>query len=122
MVDYRSRRRSSRTADVVFLSKIARLAFFGVIGLVFLTVILFVWYSRDLPTPGKLSASNLSQSTRIMDRNGIVLYDVYEEQNRTYVELKDISKDLQHATISIEDKDFLYQRWIFSYGVRTGVP
>lgn len=105
-MDYRSRRRGNRQINVILLSRLARLAFFGVVGMVILAFILFAWYSRDLPTPGKLSASNLSSSTRILDRNGIVLYDIYETQNRTYVPINDISKDLQHATISIEDKDF----------------
>lgn len=41
-----------------------------------------------------------------MDRNGVVLYDVYREQNRTYVLLNLIPKDLQYATIAIEDKYF----------------
>src|SRR5688500_18663309 len=96
----RRRRRSvSMSLDIVVISKLARLAFFAVIAGVFVTIILFVWYSRDLPTPGKLTATNLSQSTRIMDRNGIVLYDVYETQNRTYVELKEVSKIAQQATI-----------------------
>ncbi len=67
---------------------------------------MFVWYSRDLPTPAKLSASNFSQSTKIFDRNGILLYDIYKDQNRTYITLDQIPKTLQEATISIEDKDF----------------
>lgn len=65
-----------------------------------------MWYSRDLPTPGKLSASNLSQATKIFDRNGIVLYDIFQKQNRTYVTLTQIPKYLREATIAIEDKDF----------------
>ena len=67
---------------------------------------MFFWFSRDLPTPGKLSASNFSQSTKIFDRNGILLYDIYKDQNRTYVTLDKIPKILQEATIAIEDKDF----------------
>lgn len=35
-----------------------------------------------------------------------MLYDIYGDQNRTYVDLKDIPKTLQQATIAIEDKDF----------------
>jgi 1A family penicillin-binding protein len=67
---------------------------------------MFFVFSRDLPTPGKLSASNFSQSTRIFDRNGILLYDIYKDENRTYVALDQIPKTLQEATIAIEDKDF----------------
>jgi 1A family penicillin-binding protein len=94
------------TSNIYTYSRIAKLAFFGLIGLFVVGLIMFFWYSRDLPTPGKLSASNFSQSTRIFDRDGILLYDVYENENRTYVELDKISKTFQQATIAIEDKDF----------------
>lgn len=108
MFGLRSRRRSSvyRSGNLLLFGNLVRLAFFGTIGLVLLLIIIFFWYGRDLPTPGKLSASNLSESTKIFDRDGILLYDIFEDQNRTYVTLKDIPKSLQHATISIEDKDF----------------
>lgn len=102
----RSRRRLRFTSNIYTYSKIAKLAFFGLIGLFVIGLIMFFWYSRDLPTPEKLSASNFSQSTRIFDRNGLLLYDVYENENRTYVELSKISKTLQQATIAIEDKNF----------------
>lgn len=67
---------------------------------------LFLWYGRQLPTPGKLINPPLGQSTRIYDRKGILLYSVYRNQNRTYVNLKDIPMNLRNATISIEDKNF----------------
>ncbi|HZQ29717.1 MAG TPA: PBP1A family penicillin-binding protein [Patescibacteria group bacterium] len=102
-MDYQRRRYSS---NFFLISNLTRLAFFGLIAAVVLTIFLFILYSRDLPTPAKLSSSNLSQSTRILDRNGIVLYDIYGDKNRTYIQLKDIPKTLQQATISIEDKDF----------------
>jgi len=82
------------------------MVFFGLIGCFVLGLIMFFWFSRDLPTPGKLSANNFSQSTKIFDRNGILLYDIYKDQNRTYVTLDQIAKTVQQATISIEDKDF----------------
>ncbi len=105
MQDY-SRLRRYRRSRLFFFSNLTRLTFFALVGFIFITSILFIVYSRDLPTPGKLSSGNLSQSTRILDRNGIVLYDIYGDQNRTYVELKDIPKTLQQATIAIEDKNF----------------
>lgn len=105
MVNYRSRR--LRYGGKIFLvSRLTRFAFFGLIGFIIFIFILFIWYSRDLPTPGKLSASNLSQATKIFDRNGIVLYDIFQKQNRTYVTLTQIPKYLREATIAIEDKDF----------------
>lgn len=104
-MDYRSRRRR-RSLNVVTVSRLTRFIFFGLIGFIFFIFALFLWYSKDLPTPGKLSNSSLTQSTRIYDRNGILLYSIYGNQNRIYVTLDNIPKDLRNATIAIEDKDF----------------
>src|SRR5438132_917789 len=115
MLDY-SRSRRSRggsklpkfafTFNVFTVDNLARKVFFGLAGWIIIIFAFFLWFSRDLPTPGKLNEANLAKSTRIYDRNGTVLYDIYNTVNRTYVGLPEISKDLQHATISIEDQDF----------------
>lgn len=76
-----------------------------VIGLVFIFGI-FLFYAKDLPQPGRLTDRQLTLSTRIFDRNNDLLFDIYGSQNRTYVPLSDVSKDLQNATIAIEDKEF----------------
>lgn len=102
----RSRRRLRYSSNIFLYSKIAKYAFFGLIGFFIFGFIAFFLFSRDLPTPGKLSASNFPQSTKIFDRNGILLYDIYKDENRTYVTLDQIPKILQEATIAIEDKDF----------------
>ncbi|MEK7517055.1 MAG: biosynthetic peptidoglycan transglycosylase [Patescibacteria group bacterium] len=104
---------SRYSSRIFLLSKIAKFALFGIVGLFILFLILFFWYSRDLPTPGRLNQSNFPQSTKIYDRNGILLYDIYREENRTYITLDKISKYAQQATIAIEDKDF-YQNQGFS--------
>ncbi|MGH7245458.1 MAG: transglycosylase domain-containing protein, partial [Candidatus Levyibacteriota bacterium] len=104
---FSSRSSYSGNSKIVLWSKFATYAFYGLIAVVILTVFLFIWYGKDLPTPGKLvNNTNLSQSTRIYDRKGVLLYSVYKDQNRVYVKLTDIPKDLQHATIAIEDKNF----------------
>lgn len=107
MSEFRSRRRLRNSlTKMVWLSRLSTLIFFGLIGVILLTVILFVWYSKDLPAPGKLIQAQQAQSTRLFDRNGNLLYSVYQDQNRVYVSLADIPKILQNATISIEDKSF----------------
>lgn len=70
------------------------------------TPVLFLWYSRDLPTPGTLVISKYNDATRIYDKKGELLYSVYQDENRTYVKLDKIPKYLQQGTIAIEDKDF----------------
>lgn len=109
----RSSRRQRYSSKIVLYSKIAKLAFLGLIGFIIFSLIAFFWFSHDLPTPGKLSASNFPQSTKIFDRNGILLYDIFRDENRTYITLDQIPKKLQEATIAIEDKDF-YQNQGFS--------
>jgi len=118
MVDYgvRSRRTRSRANkaprapkynnNLFLFSKLSKFALFGLIGLIILTFGVFFWFSRDLPEPGKLVEAQAENSTRIYDRNDVPLYSVYEDVNRTYVKLDKIPKNLQNATIAVEDKNF----------------
>ncbi|HWY80046.1 MAG TPA: transglycosylase domain-containing protein [Candidatus Sulfotelmatobacter sp.] len=105
----RSRRRRSFSFDTrkfLTVSTLLKYLFFAFIIGIILLVVLFLWYSRDLPTPGKLVASRYKDATRIYDRNHVLLYSVYQNENRTYVGLSVIPKQLQEATISTEDKNF----------------
>lgn len=117
MVDYgfrsrrvRSRIRSRRSTripnKIILYSRLSRYALIVLIGGIVLMFGIFIWFSRDLPEPGKLIEAQAANSTRIYDRADIPLYSVYEDVNRTYVTLDKIPKDLGEATIAIEDKDF----------------
>lgn len=67
----------------------------------------FYWiFLKDLPSPTELSSHEIPLTTKVYDRNGILLYDIFADQNRTYVTLTDIPDYVQQATIAIEDKDF----------------
>ena len=48
----------------------------------------------------------VASATKIYDRNGELLYDIFEDQNRTPVKLESIPDVVKKATIAIEDKDF----------------
>lgn len=61
---------------------------------------------KDLPSPAKLAQYNIPISTKIYDSGGNLLFDIFADQNRTPVPLSEIPKNIQQATISIEDKDF----------------
>ncbi|MFA4937068.1 MAG: PBP1A family penicillin-binding protein [Patescibacteria group bacterium] len=68
---------------------------------------LFIWASRDLPTPEGIAHRIIPQSTKIYDRTGqIVLYDIHGEERRTSVELNDIPDYLKQATLTAEDRNF----------------
>lgn len=45
-------------------------------------------------------------TTRIYDRNGQLIYEVYEDENRVWVSLEEISPHLQNATVAMEDDRF----------------
>lgn len=63
-------------------------------------------FLKDLPNPLLLTSQNFIATTRILDRNGKLLYEIYGEQNRQPVKLKNLPKSLIAATLAIEDKEF----------------
>jgi len=72
------------------------------VGLVMIFMVIFSsWYiTRDLPSPKQLESRQIPQTTKILDRNGQLLYDIYLDQNRTVVPLSEIPDNLKHATIA----------------------
>ena len=67
----------------------------------------FVYYARDLPRPEKLTEVTLAQPTKIYDRTGnVLLYEVYGEERRRVLPLKDIPVSFQQAVIATEDAEF----------------
>ncbi len=65
-------------------------------------------FLTSLPNPQLLTQRDLEVSTKIMDRNGQLLYEIYVDQNRTPVKLEDIPLVVKQATIAIEDRDFYH--------------
>jgi penicillin-binding protein 1A len=64
-----------------------------------------VYIIRELPDLKKVESLNLSQTTTITDRNGEILYRVFDE-NREYIPIGKISVTMQNAIIAAEDKTF----------------
>ena len=71
-----------------------------------LTPLSFYAFLTSLPNPKLLTERAFPQTTKIFDRNGTLLYQIYANENRTLVPLNSLPKNLINATISIEDKDF----------------
>jgi membrane peptidoglycan carboxypeptidase len=76
----------------------------GLIGTVG-TIGIVDYFAGDLPSIDAIKAANLTQTTRILDRNGNLIEALYH-QNRTVVPLSKISTKLQQATIATEDRTF----------------
>ncbi len=78
-----------------------------VIGILALFIFSFYFFIlRDLPLPTKLSSTSTPQSTLIYDRNGKLLYNIYDKKNQSFIPISSIPKYMQEATIAIEDKSF----------------
>ena len=99
------RRRRSRLSGH-FLRRVLMLLTAGVLVILAGTGTLLYSYAGELPSLEHLSAQSLPQTTRIYARDGVTLLDERYQQRRTVVSLAEISWELRHATISIEDKDF----------------
>lgn len=78
-----------------------------------LSFISFAWFSKDLPSLGKIQRKS-GFSTIFYDREGEIIYELYKDQNRIPIILSDVPNSLKQATIAIEDKDF-YKHQGFSY-------
>jgi len=78
------------------------------IGVPLIVCILLFWFFilRDLPAPSKLGRYDIPLSTKIYDRNGELLYEVFSDENRTLITLDQIPENLKNATVAIEDKEF----------------
>lgn len=105
----RKKLRRFQTADrlsrLKILTILASIGFGGMIFALFGTVFVFAWFAKDLPRPDRVQRVE-GLSTIIYDRNGISLYDIYENENRIPIKKEDIPEALKQATIAIEDKDF----------------
>jgi len=80
------------------------LFFVGLIG----ATTVYAYYALTLPPAEELGARSLFMSTKIYDRNGVLLYEVFDASagRRTVVPLEDIPEHLVHATVATEDKTF----------------
>lgn len=101
--------RVPRRSEGLFGFRLARffsfLFFVGSIAGVIVFSVLFVWVSRDLPNPQNVAKQD-GGSTKLFDRNGNLLYDVYRDQRSVPITAEDLPAYLKQATVSTEDKDF----------------
>jgi len=90
----------------------------GLIAVGFIcALIVFAWFARDLPAPGKLSQNTGAASTVFYDRDGKVIYEMYKEKNRIPVAYADISDWLKKGTVAIEDKTFFTHKGVSELGI-----
>lgn len=85
--------------------KIALAGIFAVFLLYLYTSFIFT-AAYELPSPTRLVSTDKALTTEFFDRNGKLLYRLYEGRNRTMVPLSELPPYLIQATIAVEDKNF----------------
>lgn len=82
------------------------LAFTFIIFVIYFYTKLAFTLGAQLPSPEKLITPIQPLTTQIYDRNGNLLYRLYEGRNRTLVKLGEVPPYLIQATLSAEDQNF----------------
>jgi penicillin-binding protein 1C len=74
------------------------------------------WF-RTLPSVHDLARVHPAQSSNIYDRHGTLLFQIYQNENRSLVALADIPRPLIEATLAAEDKNFYHHVGIDPVGI-----
>ncbi len=102
-VEYKPRKTTLRILVRRFL-----IFFSGVLFAVIFLLIpshVLVWL-HDLPNPDLLVTRQIPTPTRILDRNGRLLYEIFIEKRYEPVKIKQIPQHMIDATIAVEDAQF----------------
>jgi penicillin-binding protein 1C len=102
-----------KKSTLILLTYLASFVLATMVIFFFGIIIVFAYFSRELPSPNQLLERSFELSTRFYDRNGELIYEVYGDKNRTLVTMKEIPLDVIHATLAAEDSEF-YQHQGYS--------
>jgi penicillin-binding protein 1C len=80
---------------------------------------LYVYFAQELPPSAQLDVQQLSQSVKILDRTGAVLYELTDPEGgrRTLVQPRQIPEVMKQAVIATEDPSFYANSGIDTRGV-----
>ena len=73
--------------------------------------------SRKLPKVEEIDVYIPNETTKIFSSDGVVLAKLHKEENRTPIDIDDISKSLKKAVIAMEDTDFYEHHGINIKGI-----
>jgi 1A family penicillin-binding protein len=99
----------------------SRLFLAGFIAFLFVFSFIMAAFSIGLPNPARLVIYAAKDSTKVYDRNGEVLYDIFNDKRRTTIAFDNMPEDVKQATIAIEDKDFYHHNGFDIKGFLRGV-
>ncbi len=90
---------------------LAATAFFGILASWVVLLLVFAYFAKDLPSPDSVVRTS-GFSSKIFDRNGKLLYDVFNGERQTPVKITEVPKTLTEATVAVEDKNFYTNRGV----------
>ncbi len=79
----------------------------------------FTYFSRDLPEPGRINERYDFQTSKIFDRNGVLLYEFFDSDRgkRVAVPLAQAPQHLVDAFVAAEDARFFENSGIDLQGI-----
>ncbi len=107
----------SETKKLKILSKLSSAVLLFVLLGILAVVGIIIFFYTQVPSPENLQNRSIAQSTKIYDRNDELLYDIFQNQNRTPIKIGEIPDNVKKATISIEDKDFYKHKGFSLIGI-----
>lgn len=84
---------------------------FFILAGIFLSILLYSKYIKDLPDVTKLENLEIAESSTIYDRNWEELYKIFKEK-RTYIEYEEINPNMVNALVAWEDKRYWTNPWV----------
>ncbi|MBI3443690.1 hypothetical protein HY008_03385, partial [Candidatus Woesebacteria bacterium] len=87
--EYARRKKGVTGKRARVLAKLAKLSFIAVLILFLGSFIVFPLFAVGLPSPYKIVRRE-GFSTKILDRSGKILYDIFADQRRTPVKFEDV--------------------------------
>jgi penicillin-binding protein 1A len=108
--------KKSRSRRGVWTARILVVLFFLLSVATVAIVSTFSYYARDLPTVESLKRYDPKQTTRIVDRKGALLAEIFEER-RSVVPMSKIPRVLVLSVLAAEDADFYRHKGLDYMGI-----
>jgi len=88
-----------------------------ILGFFLFILLLFAWYAKDLPTPGKIKNLQTAGAIQLFDRNGRPIYTASGGIKRFDLNFSDIPDVVKQTTLTAEDRNFYHEFAINIKGV-----
>ena len=118
---FKARKEQSRLWKFKLINSLSNYMLFIVIGFLLLLFTSVIFFATQIPNPSDLTNREIASSTKIYDKDGELLYDIYQNQNRTPIKLLDVPEHVKQSTIAIEDKDFYKHSGFSMVGIARAV-